>query len=342
VTRRVHLHVGAPKSGTTYLQSRLYRNAESLGEHGVLVPRTRDEHPASLAFRAALDQTGKRMGRSRRYVEGYWSRLVAEIGKHDGVVLVSQEAFVRADAAAVDRAFADLAALGDTKVEIVYTARDLARQLVSAWLEGLKHGRTDPQAVHLERARTGTLPVLSAFDIPRVVGTWGADLPRERFHIVTVPPSGADPCVLWRRFLGVAQVDPAWAPRLARRANEAVGVPEAQLLLALNSTLGGPQRRGTPARDLVRDVVVARGLAGRESDRVTLDPAHFPWVAERAEEWIAWLSDSGVQVHGTLDDLRPQPVRAEDWVDPAVPHPEVVDAAAVALAALIEHREGNQ
>ena len=39
MTRRVYLHVGAPKTGTTYLQDRLGRNARRLAAHDVHVPR---------------------------------------------------------------------------------------------------------------------------------------------------------------------------------------------------------------------------------------------------------------------------------------------------------------
>ena len=34
----VHLHVGAPKTGTTYLQGRLHHNREALARHGVHYP----------------------------------------------------------------------------------------------------------------------------------------------------------------------------------------------------------------------------------------------------------------------------------------------------------------
>ena len=36
--RRVYLHIGAPKTGTTYVQDRLSRNAKTLAQHGVHFP----------------------------------------------------------------------------------------------------------------------------------------------------------------------------------------------------------------------------------------------------------------------------------------------------------------
>ena len=40
---RVVLHVGLPKSGTTFLQHALRRNAEALADRGVLYPQTADD-----------------------------------------------------------------------------------------------------------------------------------------------------------------------------------------------------------------------------------------------------------------------------------------------------------
>ena len=38
MAERVLLHIGAPKAGTTFLQTILWKNRESLGAQGLLVP----------------------------------------------------------------------------------------------------------------------------------------------------------------------------------------------------------------------------------------------------------------------------------------------------------------
>ncbi|QCW49240.1 hypothetical protein FE634_00285 [Nocardioides dongxiaopingii] len=334
---RVVLHVGAPKSGTTYLQSRLHRNAASLAAHGVLVPRAdAADGPASLAFRAALDLTGVRLGRGRGYTDGWWDRLVAVVGDHvatGGPAVVSDEAFVRADAAAVARALADLRGTGAT-LEVVYTARDLARQLVSGWLEGLKHGGTRTFGAYLEAARDGELGAVRAYDVAAVLGRWAEALgDAGRVHLVTVPPEGGDRSLLWTRFLGVAGLDPAWAPVEAARSNDAVGLPEAQFLRVLNERLGAAASRGGRLHAVVQDVV-REGLAERGSPRVRLDPRHAGWVEERTSDWLAWARGSGVDVVGDLDDLRPAPVDPATWEDPDRTVPAALDAADAALAAV--------
>ncbi|NUS49791.1 MAG: hypothetical protein HOQ22_01965, partial [Nocardioidaceae bacterium] len=46
---RVFLHIGAPKSGTSYLQSTLWRNRALLREHGLLLPGSRAAHYQAMA-----------------------------------------------------------------------------------------------------------------------------------------------------------------------------------------------------------------------------------------------------------------------------------------------------
>ena len=332
--RRVVLHVGAPKSGTTYLQSRLNRNVDALASHGVLVPHLASgKRPATFVFRAALDVTDVRMNRGLGFSAGYWDRLVASVASSPGVSVLSHEAFVRADDEAVARIVASLGA--DAELHVIYTARDLGRQLVSGWVEGLRNGASRPLSAHLERARDGELKLLASFDLPIVLGRWLDHVPASHVHLVTVPTSAADPELLWQRFCVAAGLDPSWAPEEAKRVNESVGVPETQVLLALNAALDGKARRGRRFHDVVRRSVVGAGLAGRDSDRVHLDPAHHGWVTGLSEEWLVWVRSSGVDVVGDLLDLVPPQVAVAEWVDPAVPHPDVADAAGAALAAVV-------
>lgn len=339
--RRVYLHVGAPKTGTTALQTRLHRNAARLREHGVLVPRSRTgERPTGLALRASLELTGVRLGQDPAAIAGSWAELVEQVTAYDGTVVVSHEGFVRCDAATVARVVAELGR--EAQLHVVYTARDLGRQLVSGWLEGLKNGGADDLATHLARARTGELPLRASFDVPAVLGRWLEHLPPEHVHLVTVPPPDGDRTLLWRRFAALVGVQEEWAPNDPPRTNESVGVPEAQVLLALNRALGGSSRRGRAHHRLVRRTVVGQGLLGRGSDRVEVPPSEHAWLADEVEAWISWLGGAGVDVVGDVRELRaPGPSARSSgpsgWVDPGAPHPGAPAAAASALAAMITH-----
>lgn len=334
MARRVYLHIGAPKTGTTALQTRLQRNADTLREHDVLIPRARQgKRPAGLVFRASLELTGLRLGQDPEAIAGSWDELVEQVTAYDGTVIASHEGFVRCDAAAVGRIVAELAA--DAELHVVYSVRDLGRQLVSGWVEGLKNGGTDELAAHLLRARSGDLPLRAAFDVPVVLGRWLEHLAPEQVHVVTVPPPGGDRSLLWRRFADLLGLRDSWLPEEPSRTNESVGVPEAQLLLALNRALGGSNKRGGPHHRIVRRTVVAHGLVGRESPRVEVPPTDAGWLQDEVAAWISWLESSGVDVVGDLAELLASPVDPATWVDPSLPHPGVAEAAIGALAAVI-------
>ena len=56
MTRRVFMHIGAPKSGTSYLQDRFQLNQQSLAAQGLHYPVT----PSGSHFEAAIDLTQNR------------------------------------------------------------------------------------------------------------------------------------------------------------------------------------------------------------------------------------------------------------------------------------------
>jgi hypothetical protein len=324
--RRVHLHVGAPKSGTTYLQSRLHANRRELRRHGLHYPHGLLGEPR-LHYWAALDVTGTDHGVEPRHVEGAWDRLLRQVRRAQGDVVVSHEVLAKATPEQAGRALADLASTG-AEVTVVLTARDLARELASGWQETLKFGSRTTMRAYLDRARAGRSAFLASFDPTRVLTTWADGLPASRVHVVTAPPPGGAGDLLWLRFLDAVGADPAWAPRDAERANTSVGVPEAQVLRRLNRRLGDDARRGGDLSPIVDGIVVGDALAPRRSAPITLGPDDHPWVTELSGTWVAWLRDRGVTVHGDLDDLLPVPP-AEDWTDPDVPMPRQMTAAAL-------------
>src|SRR3954451_8381661 len=85
--RVVYLHVGAPKTGTTYLQDRLALNRNELARHGV-------HYPLGLRasqFRPALDLLDMPWGGQREDVEGEWDALMGRVRRHRGSAIVSDE-----------------------------------------------------------------------------------------------------------------------------------------------------------------------------------------------------------------------------------------------------------
>ena len=75
MSRVVHLHIGAPKTGTTYLQDRLMLNAASLSRHGVTVPGPRTGRTDTFHFRAALDLLDQDWGGAPGHAKGAWDGM---------------------------------------------------------------------------------------------------------------------------------------------------------------------------------------------------------------------------------------------------------------------------
>lgn len=314
--RRVYLHIGAPKTGTTYVQDRLSRNAKTLAQHGVHFPsRSPLVSPGMFQFRAALDLLGQDWGGDPGHADGNWDALVRRVRRHKGSVIVSHEILAPAPAEAVARAKAELGAGDD--LHVVYGVRDLARQLPAAWQESIKQGRKWTYRGFLRKVRTGKPWFYRAFDVPAVLSTWSAGLPPENVHVVTVPQSGtAGPDELWHRFCRAVSIDPAWAPEESRRTNPSLGVAEAALIRRLNKRLGRTVRRDATYDDLVRGLLAEQELAGRESAKLLLPPGMHDWVEAESARWVEWLEQSGVDVIGDLEDLRPLPTRRVDYTNP--------------------------
>ena len=335
MSRVVYLHVGAPKTGTTYLQDRLALNKASLARHHV-------HYPLALhasQFRPALDLLEMPWGGLQENVDGEWDGLINRVRRQQGKVIVSHEILAAAKPTQVRRA---MAGLEGAEVHLVYSARDLARQIPAEWQEGIKHQRKQGFAGFLRRVQTSrrTKPNMWFWrvqSLPDVLTRWSKGLPPERVHLVTVPQAGAPREELWRRYCRAFDIDPAWAPEQSDRENVSIGAAESTLIRRLNRRL---KEAGLPSeeyRRLIRELVVHQTLAQRpDMSKVTLPPAAFPWADEVAEEWIQWVVGSGIDVIGDVEDLRPVPPPAgQVWADPDRPRrPQMVDAALDAMVAL--------
>jgi hypothetical protein len=353
MTRRVYLHIGAPKTGTTYLQDRLFLNAASLAEHGVHYPsRSPLMRPGLFHFRAALDLLGQDWGGVPGHAVGSWDALVKRVRRKSGTVIVSHEILAPARPEHVARAMADLEG---SEVHVVYSARDLARAIPAAWQESIKQGRKWSYRKFLRKIRRGKPWFFRALDLPTVLSTWGSGLPPERLHVVTVPhrpepasaelvagtsPAGpgeataGDP--LWLRFCEAFGVDPAWAPLDSDRVNKSLGVAEAQMLRQLNRRLDRATRREASFDALIREMLAEDQLVGRGSAPVRLPPADYDWVEQLSGRWVDYLQQSGIHVVGDLDDLRPvRPGEGATWHNPdRVPARQRLQVSLDALAAM--------
>jgi hypothetical protein len=335
MSRRVYVHVGAPKTGTTYLQDRLGRNAAELARHGVHFPaRSRFQRPGTFHFRAALDLLDQDWGGPPGHAEGAWDAMVRRVRRLDGTVVISHEILAPAPPERIARLKRDLA---DSELHIVYSARDLSRQAPAGWQESIKQGRRWTYRRYLNRVVRGRTWFARAFDLPTVLTAWGEGLPPAHVHVVTVPQLdtvAAEPDLLWHRFCRAFGIDPAWAPEDSEAANASLGSAETQVLRRLNQRLGRGVRRGTQYDELVLGMLATETL-GRRSQPILLPPDLHGWAEERGQAFVEWLDRSGVDVIGDPTELLPAPVPLEPFKQPdRVPTKAQLRVALDALAAM--------
>lgn len=332
------LHVGTPKTGTTYLQDLLWRNRGLLRERDVLVPGG----GADAAFLAALDLTHSGWGgQPHPRSPGRWEALVEETSPWPGTVLISHEMFSGATA---EHALMAVEAFAPAPVEIVITARDLMRQVPAEWQENTKHGRvktflqywallSDPASEH-EAARW----FHQAQDVPGIVDRWTSAVPPHRVRLVTVPPGGADPQLLWQRFAEACGIDATGFDLDVHDGNPSLDTVTTSLLRRVNVQLLADPLRIDQRDDLLKGVLAHRVLAPMSSKdaRIKVPAEVAGQLYEQAIEWRTRLQKSGCTVIGDLDELVPAPPDPNsDTFPDDVPPAAVLKVAAGSIARLL-------
>lgn len=328
--RKIILHVGTPKTGTSYLQDVLHRNGRVLAEHGILYPGNRfDAH-----FLAALDLMRLPWGGLETEAVGAWERLAAQVRQHRGTTIISHEILARASRAQVDTALRDLGVGDGVELHLVVSARDLVRQIPAEWQENVKHRATLSYGQFLTQLRDPERSgrIASWFwavqDLPAILERWGSGLPPERVHLITVPPAGGTPgCCGSDSPRSSGWLGCRWTWRPAPRTHR-WGCPRRRWCARLNAVIN-PHVAPVDYRPLVRELIVHQTLSHRRgSPRLAVPPDLHPWVVGIAGEWISALSSRGYAVAGDLEELRGAPP-VEQYADPDHPAEEEVSAAAL-------------
>lgn len=336
---RVYVHLGVPKTGTTYLQEILWNNRDALARAGVLYPGDLpDAH-----FRAAMDLQDRQFQHDwvDPDVPGAWNELVQRARRWwHGPVIFSHELFCAAEPEHIDRALTDL---DFAEVHLVCTARDAARQVPAVWQESIKNRHTVSYAEFSAGVRGDTESPhwLSELyrerqDVPAMLRKWARHVPAERVHVVTVPPRGQPSTLLWERFAGLVGIDPDSYDTTVRQSNASLGVAETELVRRLNHALNG--QVDWPVHDSVVKNQLASDIFGSRKPRapIAIPEEERSWVEKEAERQVAGLTEAGYDVVGDLRELLPTAPDSHPGVHPDHRDDrEVLDVALEAIAALV-------
>ncbi|GAA1478625.1 hypothetical protein GCM10009623_30710 [Nocardioides aestuarii] len=331
MARRLFLHVGTMKSGTSYLQSLWWQNHRTLAERGLLLPGDR----RGVHFHAATEVCGRADVRALMSEEhrGSWDRVRQEAAASDTDVLVSHELFSRATPDEADTALRELERVSE-EVHVVLTARDLSRQLASSWQQDVKQGSTDTLEHYWRRAaddtgRTGEFWTLH--DVPAILERWSRGLPDDRVHLVVLPGPGAPRDWLWRAVCELTGVDPAGLDDDAQRSNDSLGLAEVEVLRRVQASLP-PESRHLETTRFLKGFFTRQVLAGSgDGERFVLGPERHAWARSLAEDQVADLRTRPWHVVGDVADLLPPEQPLPGRTPEEVSAEEVADAAVNSL-----------
>ena len=336
---RVYLHIGEPKTGTSFLQRTLWSNRARLAAQGVMLPgySHRDHNRASRdlreAPREASDPTDPWTGE--------WAVLAGQALRAPSAAVISDEILAACNPPQADQAVRSLLA---ADVHVILTVRDFASVLPAEWQERIKCRDTTGWEEWLDSV-AGSTPAAdrrkqswfwAVHDTLAILDMWSQHIPPDHVHVITVPQQGTTD-QLWTRFASVLGVDPGRADLTGTRANPSLGPAEAEFLRQVNQALPAEVPEWFYTRDIKR-ILALDLLRSRPRQAVlTLPPGRAGWAGEQVEILVAGLRDAKYHIVGDLGELVPRPASGSYAAPADQPAEQLLDAAVHATAALLQH-----
>ncbi|HEY7043450.1 MAG TPA: hypothetical protein VH419_07270, partial [Nocardioidaceae bacterium] len=274
----VFLHVGTMKSGTSYVQSTLNKNADALAGFGI------SWHGMQETNLAVQDLTASKL--SMPGSKGAWDRLAAKVRATDGDTVISME-LLGPCSRRIRHKIAE--SLGRPQLHLVVTWRDVTKVALSHWQENAQNRQEIGWEQYAEEITAPDRPsgrphrFWMHHDVAALLSRWSDVVDPQAMTVITVP-SGADQDELWRRFARVIGVpdERARAMPTSRPKNASLGAISAELMLRLNARtrqLGWPQYRLGVKVPLAKRVLSSRAA---DEPRFALKPEHHKLLRERA------------------------------------------------------------
>jgi hypothetical protein len=329
VADRVFVHIGLPKTATSYLQTIIWSNRDALRARGVVVPgaERRDHLWASRIVRGQTRPKG-----TPKRQRTAWARLRKELAGSGGTGLISHEFFA---AATAQQAVSTVEALAPAAVQLVVTAREPLGLFTASWQESLKNGATalmpdyartvSPEPTHIWNWRT--------LDLRLVLERWESAVPPERIHVLVLDPDAPRDDV-WHRFAGIVGFDADGLDLSGSFPNTSMGVVEAETLRRVNQRLTGFDNafdKGVYIRSFLAD----ERLVTRGGERFWPEPDQIEECRRRGEAAIAHLRSRPFDIVGD-----PAHLRVPETLEPrrstlSVTDDEVADVAVDLVATML-------
>ena len=330
MSARVYLHVGLPKTATTYLQTILWHNREALEAQGVRLPGVaRYEHLwASRVVRE--DPAFEKFSEHRRAT---WDRLREDVAQWPGTSLISHEFYAAASAEQAVRMVDDLA---PAEVHLVVTAREPLSLFTASWQESIKNRDTQPMAEYSREESSDPTSVWNwrTLDVRRVLERWSPAFPADRVHVLPLPSLDAPKRTIWDRFAGLIGVDPDSVDLSQTFPNASMGVVEAETLRRVNAHLddfNSAIDRGTYIRTFLAD----ERLVPRKGEPFLPTEDRIEEARRRGRDAVDYIAAQAFDVVGDLDSLLVPDEVPERRTPESVTDSEVAEAAVELVATLL-------
>ncbi len=299
---RVFVHVGLPKTATTYLQTILWSSREQLRAEGLLLPGAeRRDHLWSS--RTVRGESPAPPGPFHERATTAWDRLRAEIGAWDERALVSHEFFA---AATAEQAQTLVDQLAPAEVHVVVTAREPLGLFSAGWQESLKNRETWPMAEFSRAEEGGPSAVWNwrTLDLRAVLERWGPTVPPERVHVLPLDTTGPRDRI-WHDFAGLLGLDSAAYDLSTSFPNASMGVVEAETLRRVNEHLvaRGDFESAFDRGVYLRTFLADERLVPRGGEKYAPTPEQVEDCRRRGERARALVLEQGYDVVGDVDDL---------------------------------------
>lgn len=333
------MHIGAPKCGSTALQSWLDINRATLAAQGVhYVSEGAHWIAPAKALVGAFDRVGGKPVPMRE-----WERLVAAVRKatpdsgSTARAIISSEWYAGASDDAVERAVRDL---DGSRMHVLLFVRPLSSTLVSAWQQALKLGGKqslqewlttifdEPTSPTAERAWGK-----HRYDL--IAARWAKRIGGDRVSIVVLDPT--NPESLFRTVEEIAGVVPGSASAAPSRMNQSLSPFESDVLLALNKEFyvrGGTLRGYRQGVLRTFDGYVDSVRTGTP-EKLRFPQSWEPRVAALNEEIAVGIERSGAQIVGDLTRFRTSNTHRDTVAETATRSAEVASAAGMLYSLLV-------
>ncbi|MGI8521709.1 MAG: hypothetical protein ACR2K3_00130 [Nocardioides sp.] len=326
---RVFLHLGLPKTGTSYLQTIVWPARDRLAADGIVLPgRERRDHLwASRVVR------GEKLGKAPKAHRTSWKRLRAELASSPGTGLLSHEFFA---AASARQAAGVIEQLAPAEVHLVVTAREPLGLFTASWQESLKNKSTTPMADYSRSVSHNPRVIWNwrALDLRLVLRRWATEVPPEHVHVLPLDPMSPR-AALWHTFADLIGVgDPAAYPLEESFPNVSMGVAEAETLRRVNAHLGGfgsALDRGVWVRTFLAD----ERLVPRGGERFWPEPEQIQECRRRGRKAVRYVERQGYDVRGDLQRLLVPEDLPTRRVPASVTEAEVAEVAVELAARLV-------